>query len=197
MKTSGNGIGLFGGTFDPIHNGHLMIAEWLTEFLEIETTYFIPAKIHPFDKRPDITDEHHRLKMLQVVLEDYPKFALSEFETLKEEVSYSVDTIHHFSKNFPKKVLYFFIGSDNLDSFLKWKEPMEILKICHIVVYNRSNSINENDLYNHPKVISIPTPIIEISSSQIRRRVARQMPFKSLVPKAVFEYINQNKLYHS
>ena len=195
MKPASKGIGLFGGTFDPVHNGHLMIAEWLTEVLEIETTYFIPTKIHPFDKREDITAEHHRVNMLQEVLKDYPKFSLSDYEISKTNVSYSIDTIQYYNEKMPGRKLYFFIGSDNLDSFLKWKEPMEILNICHIVVYSRSHSYAENDLYNHPKVLSVASPIIEISSSQIRRRISRQMPYKSLVPKSVFEYINQNKLY--
>ena len=75
---------IFGGTFDPVHNGHLMIAEWLTEILEIETTFFIPTKIHPFDKRDDITEEYHRVKMLQDVLKDYPNFNISDYEILQK-----------------------------------------------------------------------------------------------------------------
>lgn len=197
MKPKPNGIGLFGGTFDPVHNGHLMIAEWLTEILEIETTYFIPIKIHPFDKRVDITEGYHRIKMLQEVLKEYPKFSISDFEIMNDKISYSIDTIHYYKEQFPDKGLYYFLGSDNMDSFLKWKEPMEILDMCHLVVYNRSQSSPENDLYNHPKVLTVSSPLIEISSSQVRRRISRQMPYKSLVPNAVFEYINQNKLYLS
>ena len=197
MKLKENGIGLFGGTFDPVHNGHLIIAEWLTEVLEIEKTFFVPAKIHPFEIKSDITEGFHRVNMLKDGLKEFSNFTVSEYEINKNTVSYSVETIQAFKKEYPDKPLYFFIGSDNLDNFLKWKDPMEILNLCHVVVYNRSQIEPENDLFNHPKVLSIISPIIEISSSLIRRRITRQMPYKSLVPKAVFEYINQNKLYLS
>jgi nicotinate-nucleotide adenylyltransferase len=196
MKPLANGIGLFGGTFDPVHIGHLIIAEWLTEVLEIETTYFIPTKIHPFDKRSDISPAKTRIKMLEIAIEGYQKFEISDYELNTNKVSYSVDTIHFFKEKYPGAPLFFFMGSDNLNSFLKWKNPFVILEMCHVVIYNRNPQPIENELYNHPKVISVPSPYIDISSSQIRKRIEKHMPFKSLVPHAVFEYISQNQVYN-
>lgn len=195
MKAITNGIGLFGGTFDPVHNGHLIIAEWLTEILEIDTTYFIPTKIHPFDKRSDISPAKHRIEMLRNALQGYPKFKISEYEIDKRETSYSVETVKYFWEKFPGAALYFIMGSDNVETFLAWKDPDKILEMCHVVIYNRHQHIAENQLYDHPKVLSIASPFIDISSSQIRKRIKRNMPFKSLVPHSVFDYINQKKIY--
>jgi len=195
MTQKKNGIGLFGGTFDPVHVGHLIIAEWLSEILEIQKTYFIPTKIHPFLKRNDISDAKLRLEMLQAALKGYPSFEISDFEITKEGVSYTIDTIKYFRKKFPDKELYYFLGSDNLESFLEWKDPFEILDICYLAVYQREKNDKPAELINHPKVLNMTSPIINISSSHIRKRVQKKMTFKSLVPEGVFEFIKEHKLY--
>lgn len=195
MKSKKNAIGLFGGTFDPVHLGHLIVAEWLAEVLEIETTYFIPAKIHPLNKRENITTTDHRLTMLQLALEDFPEFKVSDIEIKRQGVSFTVDTITYFKSKFPDKQLYFFMGMDNLESLDHWKDPLEILKMCYIAVYNRGIETKPNDWLDHPKIIHVDSPLIEISSSHIRHRIKKEMAFKSLVPHRVFEYINQKKLY--
>lgn len=197
MTQNTNGIGLFGGTFDPVHAGHLIIAEWLSEILEIETTYFIPTKIHPFGKRSDITGGHFRIKMLEIALRDYPHFQISDFELSKSGVSYSIETIQHFKDQYTDRELYYFMGSDNLESFLEWKDPFEILELCYLVVYQREKTDKPSALLNHPKVLSISSPLINISSSHIRNRVSKGMAYKSLVPTGVFEFIQENKLYLS
>ena len=195
MKKVNNGIGLFGGTFDPVHIGHLIVAEWLTEVLEIEKTYFIPTKIHPLKKRPVIAKAEARLEMLSRALETYPNFKVSTFELDRDSVSYSIETIKYFKNKYPQKEIYYFIGRDNLDNFLQWKGPFEILELCYLVVYDRGNNQETNDLISHLKVLSVESPLIEISSSHIRNRIAKKMAFKSLVPHQVFEYITHNKLY--
>ncbi len=191
------GIGLFGGTFDPLHHGHIIVAEWLTEILELQKTIFIPTKIHPFNKRQGISPAPQRLEMLQNVLKSFDNFELSTFELDRETVSYAVDTIKYFKNKFPSQELYYFIGSDNLDSFLKWKDPFQILDLCYLAVYNRGHFDHEPDISSHPKVLLVESPLIEISSSHIRKRISKQMPFQSLVPHSVFEYITHNNLYQS
>jgi len=195
MKKLNNGIGLFGGTFDPVHIGHLIVAEWLSEVLEIEKTIFIPTKIHPLKKRPGISNPETRLEMLSASLETYPDFEISTFELDRDSVSFSIDTINYFKNKYADKEIYYFIGKDNLDSFLQWKDPFEILELCYLVVYDRNTTKESSDLLSHPKVLSVESPLIEISSSHIRKRIAKQMPFRSLVPHQVFEYITSNKLY--
>ncbi len=195
MKKTNNGIGLLGGTFDPVHNGHLIVAEWLNEILEIERTYFIPTKIHPLKKRVGISKSKNRLEMLIAALESYPNFEVSTFELDRELVSYSIDTIKYFKKKYPQKEIYYFIGKDNLNSFLQWKDPFKILELCYLVVYDRETATETNDLMGHHKVLTVESPLIEISSSHIRKRISKQMPFRSLVPHQVFEYITRNNLY--
>ncbi len=195
MKKVNSGIGLLGGTFDPVHNGHLIVAEWLNEILEIERTYFIPTKIHPLKKRAGISKAQNRLEMLSAALESYPNFEVSTFELDRELVSYSIDTIKYFKNKFPQKEIYYFIGKDNLNSFLQWKDPFKILELCYLVVYDRETATETNDLMGHHKVLTVESPLIEISSSHIRKRISKQMPFRSLVPHQVFEYITRNNLY--
>lgn len=197
MRSDKSGIGLFGGTFDPIHLGHLIVAEWLSEVLQVKRTFFIPTKIHPFNKRVNISAEKIRLEMLDLALKDYPRFEISKYELENESISYAVDTIKFFQQKNPDEKLYYFIGRDNLDAFLEWKDPMEILKMCYLVVYNRGRGYEKNDLLDHSKVISVDSPLIEISSSHVRKRIKQKMPFKSLVPHQVFDYIIQKKLYQS
>ncbi len=195
MKKVNEGIGLFGGTFDPVHNGHLIVAEWLTEVLGIEKTYFIPTKNHPLKKRPGISKADNRVEMLSMALENYPDFEVSTFETERESVSYSIDTIKYFKNKYPQKEIYYFIGADNLKTFLQWRDPFEILELCYLAVYNREINKETNDLDGHKKVLIVDSPLIEISSSHIRRRIAKKMPFRSLVPHHVFDYITRNKLF--
>jgi len=197
MTQKTNGIGLFGGTFDPVHNGHLMIAEWLSEILEIETTYFIPTKIHPFQKRSNITDAKLRLEMLDIAIQDYPHFKISNYEISRHSISYTIDTIKHFREKFPDKEFYYFLGSDNLASFLEWKDPFDILDLCYLAVYQREKHDKSVELLNHPKVLNMTSPLINISSSHVRKRVTKNMAFKSLVPSGIFEFINKHKLYSS
>ena len=196
MKSEGHSIGIFGGTFDPVHIGHLIVAEWLTEMLEIKTTFFVPAKIHPFFKRENISSAEDRLNMLQLAIQDYPLFQVNEIELKREGISYSVDTVAAFRDLYPSETLYFFMGMDNLNSFQEWKEPLELLKMCYVVVYNRGEKIEQNNWLEHPRVISVDSPLVEISSSHIRQRIKKGLAFKSLVPHHVFEYITQKKLYH-
>lgn len=195
MKISKNGIGLMGGTFDPPHNGHLMVAEWLSSFLKTDTTFFIPTNQHPFNKRNDIISAQHRMDMLQLAVKPFPNFEVEDFEIKRQQTSFTIDTIHYFEEKFPNTPLYYFIGADNLNDFYKWKDPLKILEKCYLVVYQRSGSAINSDFSDHPKVVIVDSPLINISSSHIRKRIKEKIAFKSLVPHDVFDYICKNKLY--
>lgn len=198
MKNPLKRIGLFGGTFDPVHIGHMVVAEWLTEILQIDTTFWIPAYGHPFDKRVDISNADKRLEMVQRAIDGYPKFQVSTFELDKKGVSYAIDTIAHFIKAYPDSEFYYFIGQDNLKDFLKWRDPLRILEKSYLAVFNRISPIEteKNDLEEHPKVLLVESPRIDISSSHIRRRIEKGMAWKSLVPERVYAYIKANNLYN-
>lgn len=197
MSEVRTGIGLLGGTFDPVHNGHLIVAEWLCEVLRLKKTFFIPNQLHPFEKRTDILPGNVRKEMLALAIEGYTDFSISDFELERDSISYTIDTVNFFKEKYPNEELYYFIGMDNLNDFLKWKDPMGILEKAYLVVYNRTSQDLQNDLLDHSRVLSVDSPIIDISSSHIRNRIKKNIPFKSLVPHRVFEYIIQNKLYVS
>ncbi|MEJ2545250.1 MAG: nicotinate (nicotinamide) nucleotide adenylyltransferase [Calditrichaceae bacterium] len=184
-------IGLFGGTFDPVHLGHTIVAEWMQSKLNLDEVHFIPNYIHPFAKREDILNSAHRLKMLELAVAGYPDFKICRFEIDRNEISYSIDTIRYFQKQFPDHSIYYLIGADNINEFDYWKEADEIFNLAKVVVHNRkSDDINIPDQFEY-----IESPLIEISSSQIRKHIKKGLPYHSFLHPDVYEYIEQHKLY--
>ena len=130
MNTPFQKIGLFGGTFDPVHTGHLIIAEIIREALQIDRILFIPAKIHAFKNNQHIQSSRYRLRMLELAIEDNPSFFVSDLELKKKGTSYTIDTIRILRQQYPEDQykLYFLMGADNITQFHKWKEPDELVK---------------------------------------------------------------------
>lgn len=191
-------IGIFGGTFDPVHIGHMILAEWLTGILKIDTTFWVPAYIHPFEKRTDISPARDRLAMVRKAIAGFDHFKVSAIELDNKGVSFAINTIRDFKTRYPQSELYYFIGRDNLQDFLKWRDPLKILEECYLAVFNRGcpDALPKCDLEDHPKVLMVESPLIDISSTHIRQRIHKKMAWHSLVPEAVFQYINQHGLYN-
>ncbi len=187
-------IALFGGTFDPVHLGHLIVAEWAWDALGLDKVIFIPNHIHPFRKRRDITPPEQRLDMLELALQAYPNFEVSSVELKRKGVSYTVDTLEYFHKTYPDSELFFLIGADNLLKFDEWKKPQRILELAKIVVYNRDDSQVESDTRNE-RIIYLNSPNIKISSTQIRERIKQGHSCKSMLPLKVWQYIEENHIY--
>lgn len=184
-------IGLFGGTFDPIHLGHTLVAEWLQYELDLDAIHFIPNYIHPFAKRKDISSSENRLQMLNLALNDYPSFKICDYEINKKEISYSIHTIQYFKKTFPEDILFYLIGSDIVDKFSLWKNSDDIIKLAKVVVYNRGNQKSEQS----GRFKFIKSPLIEISSSEIRERIKNHIPYQSFLHPDVFSFIKNNQIY--
>jgi len=187
-------IGLFGGTFDPIHLGHTIIAEWMLHNLNLEKVYFIPNYIHPFQKRNNITPNDMRFQMLSLALKNYPKFEISTFEIDGDNTSYAIDTIIYFKELYPGNDLFYIIGKDNISDFHKWKEPEEIFRLAEVVVFNRKEVSQAQTVYSK-KFVYTDSPIIEISSSFIRKSIKTNKPFQSLLHPSVYEFIRKDDLY--
>ena len=188
----------FGGSFNPVHTGHLLLAQICAEYLNIKRVVFIPTGKPPH-KELEI-DPIHRLKMLKLAIEDDTDFEISTYEISKEQMSYTYETIGYLEKEF-NCLVYFFVGGDSLEDIHKWKEPQKILSQCFLV-YGKRHGFGHNmkaHLEKHQlpleKIIEVPTPIIEISSTEIRRRVKSGKSIKYYVPKKVETYIQQKKLY--
>ncbi len=181
-------IGLFGGSFNPIHNGHLIIANWVKEEYGLDHIIFIPNYRSPLKTNYYGASTKHRVDMLKLAIRDNTSFLLSEFETDKEEVSYSIDTIQHFINDTDD--FYFIIGGDSLRSIEKWKDYQEIFKLVKIIVVDRTLKDHSNN-----RVLFSTMPLIDISSTMIRERITNGLSVKYLLPDDVIDYINKEKLY--
>jgi nicotinate-nucleotide adenylyltransferase len=187
-------VGIMGGTFDPIHLGHLIAAQSIREIRKLEKIIFIPAFISPFKTNNHILKSAYRLKMIQLAIDEIPYFDYSDLELKRKDISYTIDTLRELKKRYNQIELI--IGFDNIIDFNKWKEPDEILEIAKIVVLQRETSIEpkKKDKY-YKSAFFVNTPIIEISSSEIRKRVSDNLPIDFLVPDKIKKYIYKNNLY--
>lgn len=187
-------VGIFGGTFDPIHHGHLITAQSVREIRNLDKIIFIPAYISPHKQHEKASSAEHRISMLKLALDEVPFFECSDFEIKKQSVSYTVDTLREFKKYYDDIDLI--IGYDNIFKFYTWKDPDEILRLANIVVLRRKSSspIDYIDKYVE-SAIFVQTRGIEISATDIRNRVHANLPIHYLVPKEVEDYIYKHNLY--
>ncbi len=189
---------IFGGTFDPPHIGHLLIAQTIIESENFERLIFVPANISPAKKGKIISSSKKRLDMLNMALTGNENFEISDFEINKGDVSYTIDTITEFAHtlNLDKKDLYFLMGSDTLGGFHNWKDPKKIMNLCNIIVAIRPG-FTPSDIpqWILDKVHFANIPQFEISSTTIRARWRDGKTIRYMVPKEVWEYINKNGLY--
>ena len=193
-------IGLLGGTFDPVHNGHLIISEYLREELSLDEIWFIPARIHALKKNQNISPAQIRLEMLQLAIADNPCFKINDIELQKDSVSYTVDTLRALEEKYRnlEPDFYFLIGMDNVNDLPRWKNPEEILSRCQMVAFGRPGFKPDESAERYLSSIQfIHVPLLEISSTLIRNRVKNGFSIRYLVPDPVLRYIQENKLYRN
>ena len=187
-------IGIFGGTFDPVHFGHLIVAQSVLEMRNLDKIIFIPCYISPHKQDIESSSPEDRIELLKLAIGNNPKFEISDIEIKKKNVSYSIETVSELKKLYDNIDLI--IGRDNLITFDKWHEPDKLLELCNIVVLKRRTDHIPGskhkffDLANY-----VDTPTIEISSSEIRVRVRNNLTISNLVPYKVKEYISIHQLY--
>jgi len=187
-------VGIFGGTFDPIHLGHLITAQSVREIRGLDKIIFIPAFISPHKSEVKTSSPEDRLNMIKLAIEGVSFFDYSDIEIQKGGVSYTVDTLRELKSKYDQ--LEFIIGYDNIFTFHTWKDPDEILKLAKVVVLKRRSSHPPpfEDKYVHEAEF-VETRGIEISATDIRKRVKNEMPINFLVPPTVMKYIYKHKLY--
>ncbi len=187
-------VGILGGSFNPIHLGHLIVANWVVEEFSLDKIIFIPCFIQPLKSCKDFAESNHRLEMIKMAIANNPKFEVSDFEIKRKRKSYTIDTLRYFKKTFEN--LYFIIGADNLNEFHRWKEPDEILKTAKLIVVNRGGyNVRIPKKLRKVEIYQCKIPAIEISSTNIRERIRKNLSIKYLVPDSVEKYIHQNNLY--
>ncbi len=191
-------IGLFGGTFDPIHNGHLIIAEYLRDELALDEVWFIPASIHPFKDNKGITAASHRLKMLELATRENKRFRVNDIELRKEGVSYTIDTLNELIRlhQQDKSRFHFFMGMDNVNDLNAWKNPFEILQKCTVIAFGRPGFKPDEAVKELAAQIRfVHVPLLEISSTFVRERVRTGHSVRYIIPEIVEAYIYKNQLY--
>ena len=191
-------IGLLGGTFDPIHNGHLIIAEYLRDELKLSEIWFIPAKIHPLKNNQGITKPEYRLEMLKLAISDNDNFKIIDIEIKRENISYTIDTLKELEKCYQSQnpEFYFFIGMDNVNELHLWKQPEEILNRSKVVAFGRPGfNPDESARRFLLKIKFIHVPLLEISSTYIRKRIKERCSVRYLIPESVEKFIRDKKLY--
>ena len=196
-------IGVIGGTFDPVHNGHLIIAEEIRGRLNLAEVLFVPAG-QPWLKVPSpLSAAEHRLEMVRLAIADRPNFKLSTVDIERPGPSYSIDTIADLQSQFGADTeLFFTLGWDSFAELPQWREPSQLIKMCHLVAVPRPgypppdlNSLEAAIPGVTQSAILLDSPHIDISATVIRQRVAQGMSIHHLVPKPVSRYIRQHRLY--
>lgn len=189
-------IGLYFGTFNPIHTGHLAIANHMAEFSGLEQVWLVVTPHNPHKKKSTLLDDHHRLQMVFLATEDYPKLKPSDIEFKLPQPNYTVHTLAHLQDKFPQHEFSLIMGEDNLNSLHKWKNYEVILQNHAIYVYPRvNNGALEAGLQNHPQIKKIDAPIMEISSTFIRESIKAGKNIRPLLPEKVWEYLEHNLFY--
>jgi nicotinate-nucleotide adenylyltransferase len=187
--------GLFGGTFDPIHWGHLLLAEITRSILSLHKVFFIPARIPPHKSNVRASSEQ-RYRMAQLACEGNPHFEVSDVEIRREGPSYTVDTLRTFRNRDAHAEIYLIIGADSAKDLGSWKDHETILEQSNVVVLGRPGAIGENISESlGSRVTILPTPLIELSSSDVRREVHEGRSIRYLVTDSVEKYIRSENLY--
>lgn len=193
-------VGIFGGTFNPIHTGHLIMAESVREQVHLDTVLFIPSAAPPHKDATNLLNAETRIKMLKLAVEDNPYFEVSdiEIELGKKDKNYTVNTLMALREKYTAEdtKLYLILGMDQLISLHTWKDPGKLFFLSEVVVINRPGYLVtqvENE-YGR-RVIYVPAPNIDISSTDIRFRVSEKKSIKYLIPDKVEKFITENKLY--
>lgn len=196
LKKRGMRIGIFGGSFDPPHNGHIAIATHAAGRLELDRTILIPSATPPHKLDRDLTSPEHRMAMCELAVADVSGLTVSDIELGREGVSYTVDTLLELNGDFPGGELYLLIGMDNYLEFHLWRDPDRILELATVVVMDRPGyQTRQVDPRAGGRIVRVEVPQVDVSSTQIRRLVRLGEPISHLVPKTVEEYISVHRLY--
>jgi len=186
-------IGIFGGTFDPPHNGHLLIANEVLIELRLDEIWFMPNNIPPHKEQGSNTTNEQRIDMLKLAIKDQPAFRLQTIELEREGPSYTYETMKILTEKYGDIRFYFIIGGDMVEYLPKWHHIEELLEIVSFVGVKRPGF----SIHTPYPIISVDVPQIDVSSSMLRKRIAKEIDTRYLLPESVRQYIKENKLYGS
>jgi nicotinate-nucleotide adenylyltransferase len=189
-------IGLFFGSFNPIHVGHLIIANHFAEFSDLDEVWLVVTPHNPFKNKQSLLDDHHRYQLVMRATDDYPKLRPSKIEFELPRPNYTINTLVHLQERYPEHRFNLIMGVDNLRSFPKWKNYDKILEHHDLYVYPRvARSVEHSELLNHEKVHLIDAPIVEISSTFIRNAIKDKKNIRALMPDKAWTYLDEMNFY--
>ena len=191
-------IGLFFGTFNPVHVGHLILANHLVEYAPLDEVWLVVTPHNPHKKKSSLLNDYHRYDMVWEMCEDYPRLRPSNIEFDLPQPNYTVNTLVHLEEKFPDYDFVLIMGEDNLKSFPKWKNYQVILERYSILVYPRfSEGKAAKELLDHPRITLVDAPRIELSSTFIRAAIKEGKDVRPMLPPRVWDYIERNNFYKS
>ncbi len=197
-------IGLFFGSFNPIHIGHLILGNYILENSDMEELWFVVSPQNPFKDKKSLLKDHNRLDMVQLAIRNYPKMRASNVEFSLPTPSYTIDTLTHLTEKYPDYSFSLIMGEDNLGSLPKWKNYELLLERYHIIVYPRIFGEEKNDevfeslrltIAQHENISLITAPIIELSATEIRNMIKEGKNVRPMLPPEVFDYLDGSSFY--
>jgi nicotinate-nucleotide adenylyltransferase len=188
-------IGIFSGSFNPIHVGHVILANYIVEFTEIDEIWFLVSPQNPLKSEDELSDEQSRLEMTKLALQKYAKFRVSDFEFSMPKPSYTINTLRSLREKYPDDTFSLIIGADNWNVFESWREYDKIWEEFALKVYPRSGSRITIPNKLKYRVEALDSPIVEISSTFIRESIAEGKNISAFLPEGVYEYIVEKGIY--
>ncbi|WP_176720490.1 nicotinate-nucleotide adenylyltransferase [Desulfuribacillus stibiiarsenatis] len=199
MFTQKQKIGIYGGTFDPIHMGHLISADCIRDELCLDQVIFVPAKVPPHKRSKNITDGHHRYQMIKLSIENNPHYQVSNFELDSPyEISFTWYTVQYFRNQYPDAQLFLLLGADTVLDLPNWAFIREICQECTLVGFQRAGEVkleSETQYLDCQNIQIINTPSVDISATMIRDRITNNQSVSYMVNNRVLEYIKEHTLY--
>lgn len=187
-------VGLYFGSFNPVHIGHLALANYIVEYTGLEAVWFVVSPQNPLKQRAQLLDDYQRLHLVNLALRDFPKFRACDVEFRMPKPSYTIDTLAYLGEQHPNHEFTLIMGEDNLATLHKWKNYELLLNDYRIMVYPRPNC-PKTEFHQHPHVQLIDAPQIDISSSFIRQSIASGKDVRFFVPEKAWEYIDEMNFY--
>jgi len=190
-------IGLFFGSFNPIHIGHLILANYILENSDMDELWFVVSPQNPFKDKKSLLTDHNRLDMVQLAVKNYPKMRASNVEFSLPKPSYTIDTLTYLKEKYPNYSFALIMGEDNLDSLSKWKNSEKLMSDYQIIVYPRTfeGEKKDSEYLQHENISMVNAPIIELSATEIRNMIKEGKNVRPMLPPEVFEYLDGSSFY--
>jgi nicotinate-nucleotide adenylyltransferase len=187
-------VGLFFGSYNPIHTGHLVIAEYIAENSDLNQVWLVVSPQNPLKNKSTLLANNHRLAMARLAVDDSKKLKVSDIEFKLPVPSYTINTIAHLFDKYPKHSFALILGADNLETFTKWKNYEQLMELCELYVYPRPGYTG-GSLKDHPRVKWIDAPLMEISATYIRNAIKEGKSARFMLPDTVYKYISEMNFY--